>query len=232
MEDLLSKFERALLRSPLDQDYMEFVCRQQLYLLQALSRHVEIPHEIIQALQEVFELVKQPPYSTAPHAVVDSSDGLRGRPRFAIEREELAEMLQTNLPVHYIANMMGVSTRTIFRRMNDFGLSISELYSCMTDEELDNVVRAIKDDMPAAGYRMVRGRLLSLGLRVQWKRIAASMHRVDSIGILSRLASLGCVVRRTYSVRGPLSLVHIDTNHKLIRYFNSYIYYIYTHTRI
>ncbi|XP_067249285.1 uncharacterized protein [Chanodichthys erythropterus] len=134
---------------------MEFVCRQQLYLLQALSRHVEIPHEIIQALQEVFELVKQPPYSTAPHAVVDSSDGLRGRPRFGIEREELAEMLQTNLPVHYIANMMGVSTRTIFRRMNDFGLSISELYSCMTDEELDNVVRAIKDDMPAAGYRMV-----------------------------------------------------------------------------
>lgn len=98
---------------------------------------------------------------------------------------------------------------------------VSGLYSCMTDEELDNVVRAIKDDMPAAGYRMVRGRLLSLGLRVQWKRIAASMHRVDSIGILSRLASLGCVVRRTYSVRGPLSLVHIDTNHKLIRYFNS-----------
>ncbi|KAK1895766.1 PiggyBac transposable element-derived protein 4, partial [Dissostichus eleginoides] len=48
--------------------------------------------------------------------------------------------------------------------------------------------------------------------------MAASMHRVDSIGILSRLASLGCVVRRTYSVRGPLSLVHMDTNHKLIRY--------------
>uniref|UniRef100_A0A671KLJ7 Uncharacterized LOC107670560 n=1 Tax=Sinocyclocheilus anshuiensis TaxID=1608454 RepID=A0A671KLJ7_9TELE len=215
LEDLLSKFERALLRSPLDLYYMEFVCCQQLYLLQALSRHVEIPQEIIQALQEVFELVKQPPFSTAPHAVVDSSVGLRGRPRFEIEREELAEMLQTNLPVHYIAKMMGVSTRTIFRRMNDLGLSISGLYSCMTDEELDNVVRAIKDDMPAAGYRMVRGRLSSLGLRVQWKRIAASMHRVDSVGILSRLARLGCVMRRTYSVRGPLSLVH---RHKSIRY--------------
>lgn len=217
LEDLLLKFERALLRSPLDVDYLEFVCRQQLYLLQALSRHVEISHEIIQALQEVFELVRQPSYSTASHAVVDSTVGLRGRPRFAIEREELAEMLQTNLPVHYIAKMMGVSTRTIFRRMNDFGLSVSGLYSCITEEELDNAVRAIKDDMPAAGYRMVRGRLLSLGIRVQWPRIAASMHRVDSIGILSRLARLGCVVRRTYSVPGPLSLVHIDTNHKLIR---------------
>lgn len=217
MEELLSKFERALLRSPLDLDHMEFVCRQQLYLLQALSRHAEIPYEIIQALQAVFELVRQPSYFTALHAVVDSTVGLRGRPRFAVEREELAEMLQTNLPVHYIAKMMGVSTRTIFRKMNDFGLSISELYSSITDEELDNLVRAIKDDMPVAGYRMVRGRLLSLGMCVQWQRIAASMHRVDSIGILSRLASLGCVVRRTYSVQGPLSLVHIDTNHKLIR---------------
>ncbi|KAF3842610.1 hypothetical protein F7725_024561 [Dissostichus mawsoni] len=72
--------------------------------------------------------------------------------------------------------------------------------------------------MPTAGYRMVKGRLLSIGLRVQWTRMAASMHRVDSIGILSRLASLGCVVRRTYSVRGTLSLVHVDTNHKLISY--------------
>lgn len=216
MEQLLSKFERALLRSPLDPDYMEFICRQQLYLMQALSRHVEIPSEIIEALQGVFETVRQT-YSMAPQAVPDFTVGLRGRPRFAIEREELAEMLQTNLPVHYIAKMMGVSTRTLFRRMKEFGLSISALYSSITDEELDNCVRAIKDDMPASGYRMVRGRLLSLGIRVQWHRIAASMHRVDSIGILSRLARLGCVVRRTYSVRGPLSLVHIDTNHKLIR---------------
>ncbi len=208
MEDLLLKFERALLRSPLDVTYLEFVCRQQLYLLQALSRHVEISHKIIQALQEVIELVRQPSYSTASHAVVDSTVGLRGRPRFAIEREELVEMLQTNLPVHHIAKMMGVSTRTIFRRMNDFGLSVSGLYSSITDEELDNAVRAIKDDMPAAG----------LGISVQWPRIAASMHRVDSTGILSTLARLGCVVRRTYSVPGPLSLVHIDTNHKLIRY--------------
>lgn len=185
MEELLSKFERALLRSPLDPDYIEYVCRQQLYLMQALCRHVEIPIDIIQALQEVFKIFRQPPYSTAPHAMVDSTTS--------------------------------VSTRTIFRRMKDFGLSVSDLYSSMTDEELDYSVRAIKDDMPTSGYRMVRVRLLSLGIRLQWHRITASMHRVDSVGILSRLARLGCVVRRTYSVQGPLSLVHIDTNHTLIR---------------
>ncbi|KAA0721574.1 hypothetical protein E1301_Tti023704 [Triplophysa tibetana] len=120
LEELLSKFERALLRSPLDPEDIEFVCRQQLYLMQALSRHVEIPIYIIQALQEVFEIVRQPPYSTAPHAMVVTTTGLRGRPR----------------------------------RMKDFGLSISDLYSSITDEELDNSVRAIKDEMPASGYRM------------------------------------------------------------------------------
>ncbi|XP_041864795.1 uncharacterized protein LOC121654644 [Melanotaenia boesemani] len=127
-------------------------------------------------------------------------------------------MLQINLSVPCIAKLLGVSVRTVFRRMRDFGLSVSELYSSISDEELDNVVTAIKHDMPAAGYRMVRGRLRSMGIHVQWARMAASMHRVDSVGILSRLARLGCVVRRTYSVRGPLSLVHVDTNHKLIRY--------------
>ncbi|XP_058642213.1 uncharacterized protein LOC131546568 [Onychostoma macrolepis] len=37
-------------------------------------------------------------------------------------------------------------------------------------------------------------------------------------GILERMTQLGCIVRRSYFVQSPLSLVHIDTNHKLIRY--------------
>ncbi|XP_051974469.1 uncharacterized protein LOC127637440 [Xyrauchen texanus] len=45
-----------------------------------------------------------------------------------------------------------------------------------------------------------------------------SLQRVDGAGVLSRMVQLSCVARRTYSVPAPLSLVHIDTNHKLIRY--------------
>ncbi|KAF3851746.1 hypothetical protein F7725_005101 [Dissostichus mawsoni] len=108
------------------------------------------------------------------------------------------------------------SRRTIYRRMQEFGLSIGGSYSTMTDQELDNVISGIKSQMPNAGYRMVQGHLVSMGLCVQWWRMMASMHRVDAAGIFSWITELGCVVRRTYSVRGPLSLVHIDTNHKLI----------------
>ncbi|KAG9272302.1 hypothetical protein AMEX_G13287 [Astyanax mexicanus] len=163
-------------------------------------------------------MVRQQSDFTAPCTTVESVPGLRGRPKLEIKREQIVEMLQTNLPVSQIARIVGVSTSTFFRRMKVFDLSISESYSPISDEELDTIVTNIKNGMPAAGYRMVRGRLLSMGIRVQWRRIASSMHRVDSVGILCRLARLGCVVRTTYSVPGPLSLMHVDTNHKLIRY--------------
>lgn len=127
-------------------------------------------------------------------------------------------MLCSKLPVPCIARLMGVSERTIYRRMQEYELSVKDMYSSISDDELDSLVASITSELPNAGYRMVRGRLESMGHRVQWRRVAASMHRIDSFGIISRLSSLGCVVRRVYSVPGPLSLVHVDTNHKLIRF--------------
>jgi len=91
--------------------------------------------------------------------------------------------------------------------MKENELSVRETYSPITDAELDNLVSSIKSDLPNAGYRMVKGRLESLGHRVQCRRVTACMHRVDSMGIISRLSSLGCVVRRVYSVPGPLSQI-------------------------
>ncbi|RVE62483.1 hypothetical protein OJAV_G00157510 [Oryzias javanicus] len=102
--------------------------------------------------------------------------------------------------------------------MADFGLSVRQRYSQISEEQLDQVIQQIKTELPTAGYRMVKGRLLSMGINMQWQKLTASMHRVDGLGILSRITGLGCIVRRTYSVRGPLSLWHVETNHKLIRF--------------
>ena len=137
----------------------------------------------------------------------DKVHGETGRPKYNINEDTLEELISLDLPVPCIAKMLGVSRSTLFRRMKEFQLSARN-YSDISDEQLDDVVQAIKTEMPTAGYRMVRGRLRSA---------AATMHRVDSLGILSRLSGLGCIIRRTYSVRGPLSLWHVDTNHKLIR---------------
>ncbi|XP_078031642.1 uncharacterized protein LOC144467287 [Epinephelus lanceolatus] len=201
-----------------DLDFLRFTCRQELYLWDALSRHVTVPPEIVQALHELHRLVMDQIEYADVTETVETVAGDRGRPRCIIERERLAELLEMNLSVDCMAKLLGISASTVNRRMREFDLSARQHYSDATDQELDEVVQNIKNEMPTAGFRIVKGRLKSLGIHVQWRRLIASMHRVDSLGILSRLTGLGCIVRRVYSVRGPLSLWHVDTNHKLIRY--------------
>lgn len=210
LERLLHKLQLGLSTTPLNLDYLEFCCCQELYLLQALSNHVEVPPAITQALQELFDLVKGQLKLPAP--------SVTGQPKMLIKEQCLKEMLHTQLPVPCIATLMGVSRSTVFRRMKEYDLSVRSMYSTINDDELDSLVASIKNDLPNAGYRMVRGRLESMGHRVQWRRVAASMHRVDSLGVISRLSGLDCIVHRVYSVPGPLSLVRVDTNHKLIRF--------------
>ncbi|XP_041850896.1 uncharacterized protein LOC121646082 [Melanotaenia boesemani] len=217
LQRLLHKIQSGFSTTPLNLDYLEFLCRQELYILDTLSNYVQIPAVITEALQELFDLVKKKLECPASFVTFEVH-GTTGRPKLFVEEQRLAEMLHARLPVPCIARLMGVSRSTIFRRMQEYEMSVKDMYSSLTDDELDSLVASIKNDLPNAGYRMVRGRLESMGHRVQWRRVAASMHKVDSIGVMSRLSSLGCVVRREYSVPGPLSLVHVDTNHKLIRY--------------
>ena len=70
--------------------------------------------------------------------------------------------------------------------MHEYGISVSDMYSALYDADLDTVVRNIKSRFPHAGYRTVKGCLQAEGHRVQWTRVKASVHRVDTAGILSR----------------------------------------------
>lgn len=105
--------------------------------------------------------------------------------------EHLVHLLDIGLSVATIAKMWGVSRATLFRRMAENNLSVRNLYSPCTDAELDELVTQVKERMPHNGYRMVKGTLKAQGYRVGWDRVKASMHRVDSIGILSKMTQLG-----------------------------------------
>uniref|UniRef100_A0A3P9C2H8 Integrase core domain-containing protein n=1 Tax=Maylandia zebra TaxID=106582 RepID=A0A3P9C2H8_9CICH len=229
MHRLLSKLKAALNQQPLNLDYLEFLTRHELVLFESFSQPIGGLSEITEALQNVHHLVQcEINISSVAIIELETEVGLGpGHPKIVLERERLKNLLDIQLPVSCIAKCLGVSRRTIYRRMQEFDLSVRGTYSTMNDQELDNIISAIKNQMPNAGYRMVQGHLVSMGLHVQWWRMMASMHRVDAVGIFKRITELGCVVRRSYSVRGPLSLVHIDTNHKLIRctlYFKSVLY--------
>lgn len=208
----------TLERRPLDIDYLEFVCNQEIDFISALPAEASVSQDVTSSLTELLSLIQQHKETQQATAVfeLERQHG-RGRPRMHVPEETLEHFLDLGLPLGCISTIMGFSRTTLWRRMREHNLSVTALYSKCTDDELDAFVSEIKSTMPHAGYRVVRGALLGRGHRVQWDRIHASMHRVDGLGILSRMSQLGCIARRTYSVPYPKYMMHIDTNHKLIR---------------
>lgn len=206
-------------RQPLDIEGLQFACRQDLVLLSALHEMVDVGENILSALSTINTLIQQERENEQTFVTLELQRcSGRGRPRLTVSLETLTHLVELGLPSNCIAKLLGVSRATLFRRMAENNIYMSGQYSGCSDDQLDSLVTEIKGTMPDAGYSLVRGALLAKGHKVQWDRVYASMHRVDSVGVLARMSRLGCVVRRTYSVPYPKYMVHIDTNHKLIRY--------------
>ena len=67
------------------------------------------------------------------------------------------------------------------------------------------------------------GYLISQNIRLQFCRVRESQSRVDPEGSMMRRT----LRRRTYSVRGPQHLWHVDGHHELIRYGTQWCIYYY-----
>ena len=143
--------------------------------------------------------------------------GERGRPQLKVTCEQLEFLLERKFSVSDIADLLGISKRTVERRLQEFGLSARAVYALMSDQQLDAAILSILRDFPNIGCKRVTGFLRARGMFVQQSRIRSSMRRVDPEGTLLRSLELNIINRRRYNVAGPLSLWHIDGNHKLIR---------------
>ena len=139
-----------------------------------------------------------------------------GRPKFLISKEQLEFYLEYSFTVPRIANMLNTSKSTIKRRLKEFGLKKGLCFSTISDEELDNCIISILNRFPNCGYKKMRGFLRAKNTNVQERRVRESMRRVDPEGVLFRALQSMPIIRRKYSVAGPLSLWHMDGNHKLI----------------
>ena len=98
-------------------------------------------------------------------------------------------LLETGFTCHEMACMLGVSCRTIHRRFQEYGLSVSSQYSLLVDSDLDVLVSEIRKDFPNYGYNMVMRHLLSKGHRVQQTRVRAALIRADPDGVTPRWCS-------------------------------------------
>jgi len=138
-----------------------------------------------------------------------------GRPRYTILQEQLEALLYLNMDCPTIASTLGISLRTLRRRMTDFNLSVKDTYSVISDIDLEQAVKSIKELFPNAGYRMMDALLRDKGIKITQSQLREAMHNTDPNGLVVRMSE--CIQRRKYHVPGPQSLWHIDGNCKLVR---------------
>ncbi|XP_028433439.1 uncharacterized protein LOC114555103 [Perca flavescens] len=188
LQRLESRITDTLSQPYFNLDYFQYVVNQEAFILTSASTILNIPAEIVECLLSLQRMIHAALSQESPCVFI--REGGRGRPKFCFSEELLSRLIDMPLPVPCIANLLGVSQSTIFRRMHELGLFTRLTYSTLSDSELDDAVLSIKNRIPNAGYRMVKGCL-------------------QAPGILERMTQLGCIVRRTYFVQRPLSLVHI-----------------------
>ena len=126
----------------------------------------------------------------------------RGRPMIPITEQGLTELLQFQFTQVEIASLYGCSSRTIHRRIIQFGLDDLVMYTDIADPDLDYIVTNFVLRFPSAGQKTLEGFLRSQGFRIQRWRIRESLLRVDPWGVEQR--SRRILHRRSYSVPNSL----------------------------
>ena len=115
-----------------------------------------------------------------------------------------------------IAELIGVSRATLYRRLQEEGVSHDVSYTTISDRDLDRTIEAIKINRPNDGERLMAGHLASHGIFVTRARLRASIHRVDPVNTAARRSVT--IRRRVYYADGPNARWHVDGNHKLIKW--------------
>lgn len=142
--------------------------------------------------------------------------GMRGRPHKVIDFHYLQEAFSDhrNIAITKLAKLINVHPNTLAAYVKLHHLS--NQFSQLSDDELDNLIRGYREQRPTSGIRYVIGYLRRLGLKVQRHRVISSVKRVDGLGTAMRRRI--AIRRRRYAVRRPNALWHCDGHHKLIRW--------------
>lgn len=138
-----------------------------------------------------------------------------GRPRLDVDIEEILELRKLHFKWTKIAEIIGISRSTLYRRFEQAGISPVD-HTPLLDQEIDEIICSIKRNHPNDGEVLLQGRLLDMGIRITRQALRASIHRVDHESVVDRQRHV--VRRRVYSVPHPNALWHMDGNHKLIRW--------------
>ena len=109
-----------------------------------------------------------------------------GRPSLIISREQVEYLMDCNFTVKEMSDILGVSKRTVERRMSQYELTNMNGFTAINDERLDAIVSEIKSLSPDCGFKLLSGYLRARNIHVQRRRVRESLTRVDPLGIQAR----------------------------------------------
>ena len=178
-----------------------------------------VSENVMHCLMQSYNLLSRSTNDTRRNnnqAPLNNSTGSVGRPSLIISKEQIEYLMECNFTVNEMSDILGVSKRTVERRMNQYELTNMNRFTAINDEQLDAIVSEIKGSSPDCGSKLLSGYLRARNIHVQRRRVRESLTRVDPLGIQARRCRT--VHRRVYNVSRPLALWHLDGNHKLIRW--------------
>ena len=86
---------------------------------------LQLVDTICQSLNQCHERYTMPRATGSSSQPARMHTGHRGKPSYEIHEEQLSFLLEQGFKVAEVSNMLGVSKRTVERRMRSFGLSVS-----------------------------------------------------------------------------------------------------------
>ena len=120
-------------------------------------------------------------------------------------------MLDDGYTITEIGDELEMSVRSVRYYMRIAGITVRSRFSDISTRQLENYVYQIVTENNNLGEVSVRSRLGQMGLKVQRRRVREAIKKT-----VGHLIQPRRIRRRQYFVRSPLSLLHIDGNHKLI----------------
>ena len=92
-----------------------------------------IDDNIINHLREVRDLLGSHNLSFSAHVADRLFTGQRGRPKYILPQEQLEFLVERRFSVPQILKLLGVSPRTVERRLSEHRLSIRQTYTDMNE---------------------------------------------------------------------------------------------------
>lgn len=204
-------------------DSITIKCERLLNVVLLLAEVDDVSSEMINGLDEVYDNIEEVIASLisfeddgSAFVAAMPSQGIRGRQKLQVAREQLEFLVDANFTQKEIASLLRCSTKTISRRMKEFNLELAMKSMQITDDDLDNVTVEYVKRYPNAGQKSYAAFLSQQGLHVPRQMIRKSLLRVDPEGVMGRFRK--AFKRRCYKVPGSNSIWHLDSYHKLIRW--------------